>query len=127
MVLYHLIAMDHPYQGLSSGQRSKSRQTTALSNKASAQHGTQDTNGGGTKRKFLELLDDVDEEDEEDDAEERYATAKASKGWDEYRKIHGERMLGGSDSDEMRMTSRAYEDIKVFKVSFYSFAFFEPG
>jgi hypothetical protein len=66
-----------------------------------------------TKRKFMEM--DIDDEDEVD--EERYSTQNASKGWAEYRKIHGEGTVGAGDSKEVRHAGNVLEEVKLFVVS----------
>lgn len=131
VVVYYLIAMKHPYEGLSTGSGpggrvSASRSRTATTNKSRssqdterplAQDGSSTDQAKDKKRKFLDLLEEIEEEDEEEDEKARYASSNGPKGWDEYRKIHGQSTLGSSVSKESRIASRAYEDIRVFKVS----------
>jgi hypothetical protein len=131
VVVYYLIAMKHPYEGLSTGsgpggRRSASRSRTATSNRFRSSQDTETPPDQGAssadqvkdkKRKFLELLEEIEEEDEEEEEKARYASSNGPKGWDEYRKIHGQSTLGSSVSKELRIASRAYEDIRVFKVS----------
>ena len=58
---------------------------------------------------------DVDEENEDDD--QHYSTHNASKGWEEYRKIHGEGTVGAGESNERRAAGRVLEEVKLFVVS----------
>ena len=143
VVVYHLIAFKHPFRGnsepsslstihdIKSGNdntkngRGKKRQGKGVEREIETQETinqfpTQDqsTLGQGmaptkTKRKFMEL--DVDEEDGDD--AQRYSTQNASKGWEEYRKIHGEGTVGAGESNERRAAGRVLEEVKLFFVS----------
>jgi hypothetical protein len=140
-VVYHLIAMKHPFRdeyepsSFSATQDSRSRTVKAKndvgkkgkgkgkgrepeSQESINQFPTQQSDAGkeevaATKRKFMEM--DIDDEDEDD--EERYSTQNGSKGWAEYRKIHGEGTVGAGESAEVRHAGNVLEEVKLFVVS----------
>jgi hypothetical protein len=91
-------------------QQSQSQTQTQQSQ---SQTQTQQEELGATKRKFMEM--DIDDEDEDD--EERYSTQNGSKGWAEYRKIHGEGTVGAGESKEVRHARNVLEEVKLFVVS----------
>jgi hypothetical protein len=146
-VVYHLIAMKHPFRdeyepsSFSATQDSRSRtvktdqtsrgkkgrgkgrepESEESINQFPIQQSQSQTQTpqeilAATKRKFMEM--DIDDEDEDD--EERYSTQNGSKGWAEYRKIHGEGTVGAGESKEVRHAGNVLEEVKLFVVSHQS-------
>jgi hypothetical protein len=143
--MYHLIAAQHPYTEISKPARSitakprRGKKIKIETQNAIDQFPTQpdaqsqsqeETNK--SKRKLLEM--EVESEEDEDysirappdkgwvgysgvGSKSKYAVRPAGYSWDEFRETHGAGTVGCSESDDMRIASRALEDIKVFVVS----------
>jgi hypothetical protein len=128
-VIYYLISFRHPYTGLSDEERSRTpvnRFKTIKPEQGREQESiTQFTTQGyspnaefDSKRKFSEI---DDEEEEDGDCQSlHYSCHSSGKSWAEYRKMHGERTIGGKEDDEMRLVARSIDDIKVFAVNLFS-------
>jgi hypothetical protein len=111
-VVYHLIAMEHPYMGLST----KDCRSKSMSRQPTTMH--RDPEMDNEKRKFLEIMDDIEEEDDEE--ADDYSNAKSTaKSWAEYRLQQGEKTLGGANTEEQNLANRTFEDVNIFKVSCY--------
>jgi hypothetical protein len=128
-VIYYLISFRHPYTGLSDEGRSRTpvhrsktiKPEQGRDQESITQFPTQESSQdakSNRKRKFSE----IDDEEEEDGNchSLHYSCHSSGKSWAEYRKMHGERTIGGREDDEMRLVARSIEDIKVFAVNLLS-------
>lgn len=141
--MYHLVAAQHPYTEISKPARSitakprrgkaKKIETQETIDQFPTQTQSQSQEETSkSKRKLLEI--EVESEEDEDysirappdkgwvgysgvGSKSKYAVRPAGYSWDEFRETHGDGTVGGSESDDMRIASRALEDIKVFVVS----------